>query len=539
MTLGQRISLYRKKLNISQEELGARLGVSRQAVSKWETDLSAPDLNNLIGLARELGVSVAELTETPEEPSAAQDPALPPSPSQLETDASRRNASGTRWWAGLIIGAVLLFLSAGYLLYRINQPPAGQVSDYAEPASDFYLQWQVPRTDGREWYEFLTLGTQAEPFPFHTSLHLTAPEKIVTEGTDLHLAAVHHAVCGGLYVDYIRFQADPEQGQAAGDTICRISTMAPGFWTPRGISVGNEKSFVVDAYHSGKEDQADGTLLYGLKEADGYSLVPHDYLYIWSAFEEGRGYQTIYFFIKDGLVAGISMELMQDMGDYYAAANNTSTFPVDENGDPDFSHRQDLPQEPIDATRQVYIAWNQLVTNENLSAEERYAYRRDVFTNLPDMDWQEFGKLGGIDSSGTIFALLDWLSQQEHYSSGDIYFIQRGYAARGIDGAYTEDYCYLLSRALFSDPVAYAKALARSTADDEAVQTLIMGGTAYGADYYPADCETAVSALDAAINANALTAEETGWAKLLRYYLANPNDGYYADYPKTPAELEN
>ena len=57
MTLGQRISLYRKKLNISQEELGVRLGVSRQAVSKWETDLSAPDLNNLIGLARELGVS--------------------------------------------------------------------------------------------------------------------------------------------------------------------------------------------------------------------------------------------------------------------------------------------------------------------------------------------------------------------------------------------------------------------------------------------------------------------------------------------------
>ena len=539
MTLGQHISLYRKKLNISQEELGARLGVSRQAVSKWETDLSAPDLNNLIGLARELGVSVAELTKTPEEPSAAQDPALPPSPSQLETDASRRNVSGTRWWAGLIIGAVLLFLSAGYLLYRINQPPAGQVSDYAEPASDFYLQWQVPRTDGREWYEFLTLGNQDVPFPFHTSLHLTAPEKIVTEGTDLHLAAVHHAVCGGLYVDYIRFQADPEQGQAAGDTICRISTMAPGFWTPRGISVGNEKSFVVDAYHSGKEDQAEGTLLYGLKEADGYSLVPHDYLYIWSAFEEGRGYQTIYFFIKDGLVAGISMELMQDMGDFYAAANNTSTFPVDENGDPDFSHRQDLPQEPIDATRQVYIAWNQLVTNENLSAEERYAYRRDVFTNLPDMDWQEFGKLGGIDSSGTIFALLDWISQQEHYSSGDIYFIQRGYAARGIDGAYAEDYCYLLSRALFSDPVAYAKALARSTADDEAVQTLIMGGTAYGADYYPADCETAVSALDAAINANALTAEETGWAKLLRYYLANPNDGYYADYPKTPAELEN
>ena len=107
MTLGQRISLYRKKLNISQEELGARLGVSRQAVSKWETDLSAPDLNNLIGLARELGVSVAELTETPEEPA-------PP-----------KNTS-KKWWFLLSVCVLLPVLIAGYLLYRINQPPAGR-----------------------------------------------------------------------------------------------------------------------------------------------------------------------------------------------------------------------------------------------------------------------------------------------------------------------------------------------------------------------------------------------------------------------------
>ena len=46
MTLGQRICQYRKQLNISQEELGDRLGVSRQAVSKWETDLSAPPVSS-------------------------------------------------------------------------------------------------------------------------------------------------------------------------------------------------------------------------------------------------------------------------------------------------------------------------------------------------------------------------------------------------------------------------------------------------------------------------------------------------------------
>ena len=57
MTLGQRISLYRKKLNISQEELGARLGVSRQAVSKWETGTADPSTSNLLALAKLFGVA--------------------------------------------------------------------------------------------------------------------------------------------------------------------------------------------------------------------------------------------------------------------------------------------------------------------------------------------------------------------------------------------------------------------------------------------------------------------------------------------------
>ena len=61
MTLGQRISLYRKKLNISQEALGARLGVSRQAVSKWESGASDPSTSNLLALAKLYGVSAEDL----------------------------------------------------------------------------------------------------------------------------------------------------------------------------------------------------------------------------------------------------------------------------------------------------------------------------------------------------------------------------------------------------------------------------------------------------------------------------------------------
>ena len=66
MTLGQRISLYRKKLNISQEELGARLGVSRQAVSKWETGTADPSTSNLLALAKLFGVSAEELLRSVE-----------------------------------------------------------------------------------------------------------------------------------------------------------------------------------------------------------------------------------------------------------------------------------------------------------------------------------------------------------------------------------------------------------------------------------------------------------------------------------------
>lgn len=61
MTIGKRISNYRKHLNLSQEELGDKLNVSRQAVYKWEADISVPDSNNLIELSRLFDISIGEL----------------------------------------------------------------------------------------------------------------------------------------------------------------------------------------------------------------------------------------------------------------------------------------------------------------------------------------------------------------------------------------------------------------------------------------------------------------------------------------------
>ena len=61
MTLGNRIAALRKAAGLSQEALAAKLGVSRQAIGKWEADASLPGLDNLHQLAKELGVTIDAL----------------------------------------------------------------------------------------------------------------------------------------------------------------------------------------------------------------------------------------------------------------------------------------------------------------------------------------------------------------------------------------------------------------------------------------------------------------------------------------------
>ena len=56
-----RLLKYRKKHNLSQEELAAKIGVSRQAISKWERAEASPDTDNLILLAKLYGVTLDEL----------------------------------------------------------------------------------------------------------------------------------------------------------------------------------------------------------------------------------------------------------------------------------------------------------------------------------------------------------------------------------------------------------------------------------------------------------------------------------------------
>ena len=60
-SMGKRIAANRKRLGLTQDQMAERLGVTAQAVSKWENDLSCPDISLLPALCQALGVTSDEL----------------------------------------------------------------------------------------------------------------------------------------------------------------------------------------------------------------------------------------------------------------------------------------------------------------------------------------------------------------------------------------------------------------------------------------------------------------------------------------------
>ena len=63
MTLGEKLKEARKQAGLSQEQLSEKLGVSRSAIAKWETDNGIPDVDNLKALSKLLNVSIDYLLD--------------------------------------------------------------------------------------------------------------------------------------------------------------------------------------------------------------------------------------------------------------------------------------------------------------------------------------------------------------------------------------------------------------------------------------------------------------------------------------------
>ena len=66
--MANRFTALRKQHELSQEQLAEKLGVSRQAVSKWERAEASPDIENLSALAKLYGITIDELVNGVQEP---------------------------------------------------------------------------------------------------------------------------------------------------------------------------------------------------------------------------------------------------------------------------------------------------------------------------------------------------------------------------------------------------------------------------------------------------------------------------------------
>ena len=71
--MAKRFTELRKQHGLSQEQLAEKLGVSRQAVSKWERAEASPDIENLSSLAKLYGITIDELVNGTQQPTAPSD----------------------------------------------------------------------------------------------------------------------------------------------------------------------------------------------------------------------------------------------------------------------------------------------------------------------------------------------------------------------------------------------------------------------------------------------------------------------------------
>ena len=122
MTIGKRIGLLRKEKGLTQEDLANHMGVSPQAVSKWENDQTCPDISALPKLAGLLGVTVDELLSGKQELAPVR--VLPPEERKDPKDMLLRitvdSAQGDRVRVNLPIALVEIGLEIGMEMPQIN-----------------------------------------------------------------------------------------------------------------------------------------------------------------------------------------------------------------------------------------------------------------------------------------------------------------------------------------------------------------------------------------------------------------------------------
>lgn len=186
MTTGQRIAAKRKELALSQEALGAELGVSRQSIYKWESDASLPEIDKLIALSRRFGVPVGwllgveEETPAPETLTERQLQQVEELTAQyLAAQPPQRKPSRALLAAGGALGLALVILAAVFcqrvlrlesqqtqLRSEIAQTTAEQMEDLRDQVQDILRQQRDLLAEGSSLLS--DFGAAVEDVTFRT-----------------------------------------------------------------------------------------------------------------------------------------------------------------------------------------------------------------------------------------------------------------------------------------------------------------------------------------------------------------------------------
>ncbi len=122
MTIGKRIAQYRRRKGLTQEDLANALGVSPQAVSKWENDQTCPDISLLPRLAKLLDVTTDTLLTGEENLPAVR--VLPPEKRKSLNELMLRivvdSADGDRVRVNLPLSLVEIGIEMGMEMPQIN-----------------------------------------------------------------------------------------------------------------------------------------------------------------------------------------------------------------------------------------------------------------------------------------------------------------------------------------------------------------------------------------------------------------------------------
>jgi len=119
LTIANRLVELRQSLGLSQEALAESLGVSRQAVSKWERAEASPDTDNLIALAKLYDISLdALLLDREAPPPPADGPAAPFGPDAEREERRRRKKVFLRFPYPVFVTLCYLWLGFAFHLWH-------------------------------------------------------------------------------------------------------------------------------------------------------------------------------------------------------------------------------------------------------------------------------------------------------------------------------------------------------------------------------------------------------------------------------------